>query len=79
MILPKMKQSRPCLIEGGPLTKKPVPVEVVETLSANEIAQGILGPLISPLASAAMVIVFVIFMLLKARRSAQSSDPFDRR
>lgn len=45
--------------------EKPVPVEVVETLSAKEIAQGILGPLISPLASAAMVVVFVIFMLLK--------------
>ena len=43
----------------------PVPVEVVETLTAKEIAQGILGPIISPLASAAMVTVFVVFMLLK--------------
>lgn len=44
---------------------RPVPVQIVETLSVKEIAQGILGPLVSPLASAAMVIVFVIFMLLK--------------
>jgi len=43
----------------------PVRVEVVESLSAQEIAQGVLGPLISPLASAAIVIVFLIFMLLK--------------
>ena len=45
--------------------KKPMPVEIVERLSVTEIAQGILGPLISPLASAAIVTVFVIFMLLK--------------
>ncbi len=43
----------------------PVPVEVVESLSVGEIAQGIVGPLIPPLATAAAVIVFVIFMLLK--------------
>ena len=43
----------------------PVRVEVVESLSAQEIARGVLGPLISPLASAAIVIVFLIFMLLK--------------
>ena len=45
--------------------KTPMPVEIVERLSVTEIAQGILGPLISPLASAAIVTVFVIFMLLK--------------
>lgn len=43
----------------------PIPVEVVETLSAKEIAQGVLGPLLAPLSSAAMVVVFVVFMLLK--------------
>lgn len=43
----------------------PMRVEVVESLSAREIAQGVLGPVISPLASAAIVIVFLIFMLLK--------------
>ncbi len=46
-------------------TDAPMRVEVVESLSAKQIAQGILGPLISPLASAAIVIVFLIFMLLK--------------
>ena len=56
----------PSGLDGSPAAPtKPVPVEVVETVSAREIVQGILGPLISPLASAAMVIVFVIFMLLK--------------
>ena len=53
------------LAAEGRLPEKPIPVEVVETLSAQEIARGILGPLIAPLSSAAMVTVFVIFMLLK--------------
>ena len=56
---------QPQLGNGDEDATKPVPVEVVESLSANEIAQGILGPLISPLASVAMVIVLLIFMLLK--------------
>jgi predicted PurR-regulated permease PerM len=60
------KETQPPVIdEEQSVADKPVPVEVVETLSATEIAHDILGPLISPLASAAMVIVFVIFMLLK--------------
>ena len=46
-------------------SKTPVPVKVVETLTAKEIAQGVLGPLLGPFASAAMVVVFVIFMLLR--------------
>ena len=49
----------------GDVQRAPVPVEVVESLTAQEIARGILGPLLSPLASAAMVVVFVVFMLLK--------------
>jgi len=56
---------QPQLGNGDNDATKPVPVEVVESLSANEIAQGILGPLISPLASIAMVVVLLIFMLLK--------------
>ncbi len=42
-----------------------VRVQVVESLTAKQIAQSMLGPLISPLASGAVVIVFVIFMLLQ--------------
>jgi predicted PurR-regulated permease PerM len=62
---PMRETKSPRLDEGEAPPKTPVPVEVVETLSAREIAQGVLGPLISPLASAAIVIVFLIFMLLK--------------
>lgn len=43
---------------------KPIPVEVVPTLSAGEIARGIIGPTIAPLATAGLVTIFVIFMLL---------------
>lgn len=62
---PKLKSNQPHADEGAPTPNKPIPVEVVETLSAKEIVQGILGPLLSPLASGAMVVVFVVFMLLK--------------
>lgn len=44
---------------------EPVPVEVVNPISAREIASGLLGPLLSPLGTAAIVIVFVIFILLE--------------
>jgi len=44
---------------------KPVPVEVVTPLSATQIAQSVLGPIVAPLGTAAMVIVFVIFMLIE--------------
>jgi predicted PurR-regulated permease PerM len=43
----------------------PVPVEVVSPLSRFTIAQGVFGPLLRPLGTAAMVIVFVIFMLIE--------------
>lgn len=45
-------------------TEEPVKVEMVERLSATQIAESVLGPLISPLTTFGMVIVFVIFMLL---------------
>lgn len=43
---------------------EPVPVEVIDELSAPEIAQSILEPLLAPVGTAALVVVFVIFMLL---------------
>lgn len=43
----------------------PVPVEVVTPLSRFEIAHGVFGPIVRPLGTAAMVIVFVIFMLIE--------------
>jgi predicted PurR-regulated permease PerM len=43
----------------------PMPVEVVNPISAREVASGLLGPLLSPLGTAAIVIVFVIFILLE--------------
>jgi predicted PurR-regulated permease PerM len=71
---PPVEESQRLPTAGPPLSlpgeqtvppQPPIRVEVVESLSAQEIAQGVLGPLISPLASAAIVIVFLIFMLLK--------------
>ena len=50
---------------GRDVTEPPVRVELVESISARQVAQRILQPMISPLASAGMVIVFVVFMLLK--------------
>ena len=46
-------------------TVQPLPVEIVNELSAQQIAQSVLGPLISPLGTAAMVVVFVVFMLIE--------------
>lgn len=46
-------------------SSEPVPVEIVESLSARQVAEGVVGPLLAPLGSAAIVVVFVLFMLLE--------------
>jgi len=45
--------------------ESPMRVEIVESLSAREVAEGVIGPLTAPLGSAAIVIVFAVFMLLE--------------
>lgn len=45
--------------------REPVPVEIVARERPLEVLQNIVGPLISPLASAGLIIVVVIFMLLE--------------
>ncbi|WP_181168086.1 AI-2E family transporter [Mesorhizobium sp. B2-4-19] len=45
--------------------REPVPVEIVARERPLEVLQNIVGPLISPLGSAGLVIVVVIFMLLE--------------
>ncbi|MER8466809.1 AI-2E family transporter [Mesorhizobium sp. M1396] len=45
--------------------REPVPVEIVSRERPLEVLQNIVGPLISPLGSAGLVIVVVIFMLLE--------------
>ena len=51
---------------GVPQAADPIPVEIHEPEpTAMEVLQSIVGPLIAPLATAGIVIVFVIFMLLK--------------
>jgi predicted PurR-regulated permease PerM len=46
--------------------KSPLPVEIQEpALTSTQIITTVIGPLVSPLATAGIVIVFVIFMLLK--------------
>jgi predicted PurR-regulated permease PerM len=41
-----------------------VPVEIVDPLTAREIAQNVLGPLLAPAGTVLIVVVFVIFILL---------------
>jgi predicted PurR-regulated permease PerM len=45
--------------------REPVPVEIVAHERPLEVLQNLIGPLISPLASAGLIIVVVIFMLLE--------------
>ncbi|WP_411910230.1 AI-2E family transporter [Mesorhizobium sp. CO1-1-4] len=45
--------------------REPVPVEIVSRERPLEVLQNIIGPLISPLGSAGLIIVVVIFMLLE--------------
>jgi len=52
----------PTVFATGPA---PMPVEVVNPISIHEVASSFLGPLLSPLGTAAIVIVFVIFILLE--------------
>ena len=52
--------------DGGPTPQKPVPVEITrESIAPWEMAQNILGPLLEPLLTAALVLVFVGFILLQ--------------
>jgi len=45
--------------------RDPIPVEVVSHEKPLEVLQNLIGPLISPLASAGLVIIVVIFMLME--------------
>ncbi|MDZ4820214.1 MAG: AI-2E family transporter [Planctomycetota bacterium] len=45
--------------------KEPLKVQVVDDLSAMQIARNVVGPILGPLGTAAIVLVFVIFMLLE--------------
>lgn len=51
--------------DGAPEAQKPLPVEVVSQESPLDILRNIVVPLISPFATAGLVIVVVIFMLLE--------------
>ncbi|UVK57445.1 AI-2E family transporter (plasmid) [Mesorhizobium sp. AR02] len=45
--------------------REPMPVEIVSREKPIEVLQNIIGPLISPLASAGLIVIVVIFMLLE--------------
>ncbi|MER9232187.1 AI-2E family transporter [Mesorhizobium sp. M0622] len=45
--------------------REPIPVEIVARERPLEVLQNLIGPLLSPLASAGLIIVVVIFMLLE--------------
>lgn len=59
---PPKEPTDPTVFATGPA---PMPVEVVNPISIHEVASSFLGPLLSPLGTAAIVIVFVIFILLE--------------
>ena len=50
---------------GGAVPARPLPVEVVENVSAVGLLQNLVMPVISPVATSGLVIVLVIFMLLE--------------
>ena len=50
---------------ADPATPEPIQVEVVDRLSFPEILPTLLGPVLGPLGIAAIVIVFMIFMLIE--------------
>ncbi|MEO5756790.1 MAG: AI-2E family transporter [Mesorhizobium sp.] len=58
------KEPGPPAAAGTP-KREPVPVEVVAREKPLEVLQNIIGPLISPLASAGLIIIVVIFMLME--------------
>ncbi|ESX61992.1 hypothetical protein X759_35020 [Mesorhizobium sp. LSHC420B00] len=45
--------------------REPIPVEIVARERPLEVLQNLIGPLLSPLASAGLIVVVVIFMLLE--------------
>jgi predicted PurR-regulated permease PerM len=60
----KEQQSQPAA--GAPQEEKPVPVEIRrQSVAPWEVAQTILGPLLEPLATLALVLVFVGFIMLQ--------------
>ncbi len=50
---------------SGTSPVKPMPVELVENVSAVQLLQNLVVPVISPVATSALVVVLVIFMLLE--------------
>jgi predicted PurR-regulated permease PerM len=48
-----------------PESATPIQVEVVKRFSSGEVLRSLFGPMISPLATALTVIIFVVFMLLE--------------
>ena len=44
---------------------QPLPVELVNRMTAGEVAQNVLGPVLAPLGTLVIVIVFVIFILIE--------------
>ncbi len=48
-----------------PESATPIKVEVVKQFSSGEVLRSLFGPMISPLATALTVIIFVVFMLLE--------------
>lgn len=59
----RKEPSPPAAVE--PPKREPVPVEIVAREKPLQVLQNIIGPLISPLGSAGLILIVVIFMLLE--------------
>lgn len=64
---PKSKQTagRDETKEPAASVDPPIPVEIIDKLTAQEVATNIVGPVVGPLGTAAMVLIFLIFMLIE--------------
>jgi predicted PurR-regulated permease PerM len=55
----------PKIQDDTPGSIDPIQVEVVKRISTGDVARSLFGPLVSPLATAMTVFIFVVFMLLE--------------
>ena len=61
----EIEKEEPSVTDAGEIEPEPVPVEIVSSQKPIEVLRSLIMPLISPLSTAGLIIVVVIFMLLE--------------